>query len=373
MRILQIAPLWERVPPPAYGGTESVVHLLVEELVRMGHHVTLCASGDSQTSAALRSWYPRSLRSADDIRSKSYYVLQHAAFALAEAPQYDIVHNHAGEELMALAGLLPDVPMLTTMHCMITPDTQFIWDRYSGHYNTISAAQRRYLPPTRQGAFAGVVHNAVDVPSFPFQEKKGEYLLYLSRISPEKGPETAVEVAHRTGRRLIMAGKIDPADREYYRTKVAPLIDGDRIRFVGEADATSKRELYKDAYALLMPITWEEPFGLVLAEAQACGTPVVTFNRGAAPEIVCHGDTGFVVEATDEMADAVGRVSEISPRACRENVERRFDAPIMASNYLAVYRRILEREREEVPAHLRAATASKVGRRTDVRTTTQVA
>ncbi len=373
MRILQIAPLWERVPPPAYGGTESVVHLLVEELVRMGHHVTLCASGDSQTSASLRASYPRSLRSADDIDAKSYYVLHHASTSLAEAHNYDIVHNHAGEEIMALASLVAGVPMLTTMHCMITRDTQMIWDRYGGYYNSISAAQRNCLPSSKHARFAGVVHNAIDVPSFPFQKEKGEYLLYLSRVSPEKGPETAVEVALGSGRRLIMAGKVDPADREYYHAKVEPLIDGDRVRFVGEADAKMKRDLYKDAHALLMPITWEEPFGLVFAEAQACGTPVITFGRGAAPEIIRHGQTGFVVDTIDEMVEAVDSVSEIDPAACRENVERRFDAPIMAANYMSVYRRILESERRTTPSRLEAARAAQGDRRTNGNTTIRVA
>jgi len=373
MRILQIAPLWERVPPPAYGGTESVVHLLVEELVRMGHQVTLCASGDSQTSALLRAHYPRSLRAADDIQAKSYYVLQHAVLSLRDAHKYDIIHNHAGEEVMALSILVPDAPMLTTMHCMITPDTQHIWDDYRGCYNTISAAQRRSLPPTRNGRFAGAVHNAIDVPSFPFQEEKGDYLLYLSRMSPDKGPEIAVEVARRTGKTLIMAGKVGPADRDYFRTIVAPLIDGERVRFVGEADSRMKRDLYRQAAALLMPIQWEEPFGLVFAEAQACGTPVITFRRGAAPEIVLHGETGFVVETTDEMVEAVGRVKEIHPRSCRENVERRFDAPIMAANYAAVYRRMLESERVGVPAPLESAAGANGRKDTNGRTTARVA
>jgi len=373
MRILQIAPLWERVPPPAYGGTESVVHLLVEELVRMGHHVTLCASGDSQTSARLRAHYPRPLRGADDIHTKSYYVLQHAALSLRDVGQYDIVHNHAGEEVMALSILVPDAPMLTTMHCMITPDTQHIWDDYGGFYNTISAAQRRTLPSSREGRFAGVVHNAVDVRSFPFQRQKGVDLLFLGRLSPDKGPETAIEVARRTGRRLIIAGKVDPADREYYRARVEPLIDGHHIRYVGEADATQKRVLYKDAYAVLMPIDWEEPFGLVLAEAQACGTPVITFGRGAAAEIVRHGETGFVVTTTDQMVDAVGRVNEIDPMTCRKNVEQRFDAPIMASNYLAVYSRILESEGVRIPAALKSTSAENGPRETNRKTPARVA
>jgi glycosyltransferase involved in cell wall biosynthesis len=350
MRILQIAPIWERVPPPAYGGTESVVHLLVEELVRMGHQVTLCATGDSQTSARLRAHYPRPLRSAEEIRAKSYYVLEHAVRSLKDADAYDIVHNHAGEEVMSLSRLAPRVPMLTTMHCMITSDTQHLWDAYGGFYNSISMAQRRVLPPSRNARFVGAVHNAIDVRTFPYQAGKDDYLLYLSRISPEKGPETAVEVARRTGRKLIIAGKVDPADRDYHRTRVLPLVDGDQVRFVGEADSMLKRDLYRNAAALLMPITWEEPFGLVMAEAQACGTPVISFRRGAAPEIVRDQETGFVVDTTDEMVAAVGRLQQIDPTACRQNVELRFDAPTMAANYLDAYRRILDTGQEEALA-----------------------
>jgi len=372
MRILQIAPLWERLPPPAYGGTEAVAHLLVEELVRLGHEVTVCASGDSQTSAVLQACYPKSLRTADDIEAKSFYSWQHAVLSLRDADAYDIVHNHAGEEVMALSHLVRSVPMLTTMHCLITADSRFIWDRYPGYYNTISAAQRRTMPGIQGGSFAGVVHNAIDVASFPFEDEKGDTLLFLGRVSPEKGPEAAVEVARRSGKRLIIAGKVDAADREYYRMKVAPLIDGVQVRFAGEADAKMKRELYGQAQAVLMPIAWEEPFGLVLAEAQACGTPVITFRRGAAPEIVRHGETGFVVDNIDEMVEAVGRTREINPAKCRENVERRFDAPIMAANYLAVYRRILEQERSR--RGLQPAGAGGIGdRASDNRTTARVA
>src|SRR3990172_12310122 len=169
LKILQIAPLWETVPPPAYGGTEAVVHVLVEELVRQGHDVTLFASGDSRTTARLESCYPVSLRTAVGIESKSVYSWQHAALALKDADDYDIVHNHGGEEVMALSHLVPDVPMLTTMHCLITPDTKFIWDRYQGYYNTISWSQRRTMPEVSGGTFAGVVYNAIDVASFPFQ------------------------------------------------------------------------------------------------------------------------------------------------------------------------------------------------------------
>ncbi|MDO8616361.1 MAG: glycosyltransferase family 4 protein [Dehalococcoidia bacterium] len=341
MKVLQIAPLWETVPPGAYGGTEAVVHVLVEELVRRGHDVTLWASGDSRTSARLQSCFPRSLRTAHDLECKSVYSWQHAALALKDAADYDIIHNHGGEEVMALSHLAPGAPMLTTMHCLITPDTRFVWDRYSGYYNTISWAQRRAMPEVAGGVFAGVTHNGIDVASFPYAEKKDDYLLFLARISPEKGPHLAVEVARRTGRRLIMAGKVDPADFNFFLTAVAPLIDGDQVRFVGEADAKLKRQLYRNAYCVLNPIVWDEPFGLVMAEAQACGTPVLSFSRGAAPEIIRDGVTGFLVEDVEQMAAAVSRAPQIDPRACRSHVERHFDAPVMAASYLRMYESIL--------------------------------
>lgn len=368
MKILQIAPLWETVPPPAYGGTEAVVHTLVEELVRLGHEVTLCASGDSQTSARLQACYPRSLRTAEGLTAKPVYSWQHAALSLKDAREYDIVHNHAGEEVMAISHLLPDMPMLTTLHCLITADTQFVWDRYEGHYNTISHSQRATMPEVASGTFAGVVYNAIDVASFPFQQEKDDYLLFLSRISPEKGPHLAVEVARRCGRKLIMAGKVDDYDRDFFVKTVAPLIDGDRVVFLGEADAKLKRELYRNASCVLMPITWEEPFGLVMAEAPACGTPVIAFDRGAAAEIVQDGVTGFLVNSVDEMAAAVGRLDEIEPRACRRHIERHFDAPVMAEGYLRVYQSILDGSPARPVATVRDAVIRGNGQRPEAPT-----
>src|SRR5207237_7407858 len=170
------------------------------------------------------------------------------------------------------------------------------WDNYNGFFNNISWSQRRLMPQIRGGRFAGVAYNAIDVKSFPFQKQKRDHLLFLARMSSEKGPTLAIEVARRTGRRLLMAGKVDAKDEEFFRREVAPLIDGEQIVFKGEADATLKRELYRDASAVLLPIQWDEPFGLVMPEAMACGTPVIVFNRGAASEIVEPGKTGFVVD-----------------------------------------------------------------------------
>ena len=341
MRILQLAPLWERVPPPAYGGTEAVVGILCEELVRRGHQVTLCASGDSITAADVLSVYHRSLRTADGLQDRQPYDWMHLALSLAAARDFDIVHNHAGELAMAMSHLV-DAPMLSTMHCLITPDTRFVWDYYRGWYNAISHAERRAMPAVRGGTYCGVVYNGIDVESFPYEEQKEEYLLFLSRVAPDKGTHLAIDVARRLGKRLIIAAKVDRADRQYFHDIVEPLIDGDLIQFVGEADATLKRKLYARAYCLLVPICWEEPFGLVMAEAMACGTPVIAFARGAAPELVVDGETGFLVHDVDGMVRAVHRIDRIDPQRCRRHVEENFSAQRMTEGYLALYERILE-------------------------------
>jgi len=341
MRILQLAPLWEACPPPAYGGTEAVVSLLAEELVARGHTVILAASGDSRTSATLLATYQRSLRRADELADRNPYDWMHISNALRSAGDVDIVHNHAGELAMSMTGLIR-TPVLTTMHCLVTPDTQFVWERYTGAYNTISKSQRRHMPALRGAAeYVGHVYNAIDVESFPFQSEKGDDLLFLSRMAPEKGPEYAVQVAKRTGRRLIMAGKVDNYDRAFFEEVMRNLIDGDQIVFDGEADAMRKRELYRSAYCLLMPLRWEEPFGLVMPEAMACGTPVIAFRRGSAEELIVDGETGFIVDSMEEMVEAVGRVDEIEPRRCRQHVREHFSPQIMASAYLRVYERLL--------------------------------
>lgn len=343
VRILQIAPLWEDVPPPAYGGTEAVVSLLTETLVAQGHDVTLAASGTSTTSAHLLATFDRSLRTADDLPERAPYEWMHIANALAHARDFDIIHNHSGELTMAFAGCV-DVPMLTTVHCLITQGSKFIWDRYAGAYNTISRAQRgALLPISGPARFMGHVYNAIDVDTFPFKTTKGDDLLFLSRIAPEKGAHQAIAVAKSAGRRLIMAGKVDHADQRYYDEVIHDLIDGDQIVFVGEANAAQKRRLFVDAFATLMPLDWEEPFGLVMPESMACGTPVIALRRGSAPELIEHGVTGFVVDTLPEMVDAIADVPRIDPAVCRRHVQQRFSPSIMTANYLRVYDAILNR------------------------------
>jgi glycosyltransferase involved in cell wall biosynthesis len=340
MKILELAPLWETVPPPAYGGTEAIVSLLSDGLAQAGHDVTLFASGDSKTLAKLHSVYPRSLRTAYDLKDRTPYDCLHNAIALCEAKGFDIVHNHAGELAMAMSHLIK-TPMLSTMHCLITPDTKIVWDHYPWFYNTISHAQRLSMPEIENKNFVGVVHNAIDVETFPFSVEKDDYLLFLARICPEKGTHHAIEVARILGKKLLIAGKVDQVDRTYFEKEIKPEIDGRQIQFLGEADAEEKRALYAKAYCLLAPICWEEPFGLFLIEAMACGTPVIAFAKGAAPEIIVHGRTGYLVHDVEQMAKAAYLVDQIDPHHCREHVKRNFDKHRMVRDYLATYEEVL--------------------------------
>ncbi len=342
MKIAQISPPWERVPPPAYGGIEAVVSVLTEELVRRGHEVTLYATGDSLTSARLRAVCPVPLRESGLSRPRSLVTeLVHVAQVLAEAEQYDVVHNHCGEILMAFSSLVA-TPLLTTVHGPMTPDSQIAWDYYTGYYNSISQAAKNGFPDK---GYLGVVYNGIDVDSFPLCVEKDDYLLFLGRLSVEKGTHLAIEVARARGERLIIAGKVDPVDRDYYEEQVAPRIDGSLVTYVGEADAARKRELFSRARCLLHPVTWPEPFGLVMAEAMACGTPVVGFGLGSVPEVVRHGETGFVVDTVEAMIEVVGRVDEIDPYRCRAHVVQTFSAEAMVDGYERLYQIIAEIEK----------------------------
>lgn len=341
-----------RVPPVAYGGTELVVSLLTEELVRRKHDVTLFASGDSVTSAHLAPGSETFLRGSS--RNKEVLSLLNAVTCLEQAGTFDIVHNHTALEGMAMAGLVK-TPVLTTLHGHFAGDWQLIYDRYSGWYNTISQSAKMLLPPKER--FAGVIYNGIDCSTYPYNPgPREDFMLYLSRISHEKGAHLAVEVARRLGRRLVIAGNVDSVDVEYFETKVRPHVDGELIQYVGEADYTCKRDLLSRASCLIAPITWNEPFGLFMVEAMACGTPVVVSRRGSAPEVVEHGVTGYVVDSLDEMVEAMGKVHTISPEACRERAEREFSVERMTGGYLAAYERIAG-EAHSKPRRLRRFSA----------------
>lgn len=338
MRIAQVAPVWERVPPLRYGGIELVVSLLTEELVRRGHDVTLFASGNSITEARLESVYPSARRA--DIGATPIDLL-HVSRAFARADEYDILHNHAGYSGIAFAECV-QTPTLTTLHGVFTEQNTPFFEAFADvcWYNSISDEQRRGGPPMR---YIGTVYNAVDLADYAFERDKDDYLVTVGRISPLKGTDVACEIARRTEARLVIAGKVDPgADTTYFQDKVATYLDEERISYVGEVSHEEKRRLFGRARAFLFPLQWEEPFGLVMVEALACGTPVLALARGSVPEIVEHGVTGFVAADEDELAGYVDRVDEIDPAACRASADTRFGVDRMTDDYLAAYQRIID-------------------------------
>jgi glycosyltransferase involved in cell wall biosynthesis len=341
MRIGVIAPIEIRVPPVRYGGTELVVHLLTEELHRRGHDVTLFASGDSVTRARLTSVAPTPTR--EHGRDSSPLSVLNVANALGRSEEFDFLHNHTPWEGMALAGL-SSTPMLTTIHGPPEGDAVSVFHRYRGWFNTVSRSAYRQLGRTER--FAGVVYNAIDVARYPFvADPRDAFLLYLSRISPQKGPEEAIRIARAVGLPLRMAGAIHPNDRAYFRDRIEPHLDGERVQYLGEVDFDEKVALLTRARCLLAPIQWSEPFGLFMVEAMACGTPVVAYREGAAPELVRDGESGFVVDTFEEFVAKVAEVEHLDPRTCRRHVAEYFDYPRMVDEYLRAYRRILDAER----------------------------
>ncbi len=337
MRIGMIAPLEIRVPPVAYGGTELIVSLLTEELTRRGHEVTLFASGDSVTRAKLECVCSHFLRGTD--RNKFILNMLNVVSCLEKADRFDIIHNHTETEGMSTAGLV-GTPMLSTLHGNMKGDQLVLFSRYKGWWNTISKSAKSLMPEKER--FAGVIYNAIDAAAYPFNATSDDsYLLFLSRMSYDKGVHLAIEAAKKMGRRLLISGNIDKPDEPYFKTMVLPHVDGDQIQFLGESDFKKKCELMMGAYCLLAPLCWEEPFGLFMIESMVCGTPVIALRRGSAPEVVKHADTGFVVGTLDELVSAVDKVPSISRERCREWVEENFTAPRLADDYLRAYNMIL--------------------------------
>ena len=349
MRIAQVAPPFETVPPSAYGGTERVVASLTEALVRRDHDVTLFAAGDSTTSAHLIPTVEEALWHANpplqDLQPFWTLTLDRLWAHVAE---FDIVHSHLdfwGYPLARHGG----VPVITTLHGRLDlPELQPVYRRFDDvPLVSISDAQRQPVPWAN---WVATVYHGIELAEYTFNPKPGRYLAFLGRISPEKGLDTAIRVAKRAGIRLRVAARRplrirgDPnvrRDWEHYHNEVVPLIEHHDVTMVGEVAGPTKDRFLRNALALIFPIRWPEPFGLVMAEALACGTPVVALNQGSVPEVIQDGVTGFICETEDELVDAVKRVPELDRRVCREEAERRFSPRAMATAYEAVYEQVI--------------------------------
>jgi glycosyltransferase involved in cell wall biosynthesis len=342
MKIAQISPVAERVPPKKYGGTERIVYVLTEELVRRGHDVTLFASGDSITTAKLKSVYPKSTREAKlvDVYGTNIWTLYNIGLAYQMQEEFDIIHDHNSFLSLPTANL-SRTPVVMTLHGIITPDVRKIFNTLRNPYIvTISDAQSYPAPGLN---YAGTVYNGLDMEKFPFSKDHDGYLLFVGRICMEKGTHLAIETAQQLNLPLIIAGKVEQVDKAYFHEYVEWRLSDD-IRWVGEVDETERNKLMSRAMCVLHPITWREPFGLVLIEAMACGAPVVAIDKGSIPEIIENGKTGFVVQDIEGMLDAVSNISTIDRTYCRTYALEQFNVSRMTDRYEDIYRTILAKE-----------------------------
>jgi glycosyltransferase involved in cell wall biosynthesis len=339
LRIAQVAPLCESVPPQLYGGTERVVAFLTDELVRQGHDVTLFASGDSHTTATLVPACQKALRlggqSRDDLAPHVLMierVAQHAG-------DFDILHFHIAQVHLPVVRRLP-VATVTTMHGRLDlPELRPLYREFDDiPVVSISDAQRAPLP---EALWAKTIHHGLPENLLRFHPEPGEYLAFLGRISPEKRVDRAIAIAAACGLPLRIAAKVDPVDDGYFEREIRPLLDNPLVEFIGEIGECQKSEFLGRARALLFPIDWPEPFGLVMIEALACGVPVVAFRGGSVPEVIDHGVTGFIVDTIEEAIEATRRVDRLDRRTCRAVFEQRFSVSRMAADYLQLYRKLM--------------------------------
>jgi glycosyltransferase involved in cell wall biosynthesis len=336
MRIAQISPLYEAVPPKLYGGTERIVSYLTDELVAMGHDVTLFASGDSVSNAKLEAVWPRALRLDPGIRDQMapHQVMLERVRRMAD--EFDVLHFHYDYFPFSLFSR-QKTPWVTTLHGRLDmPELTPIFNMFHEvPVISISDSQRRPLP---QANFISTVLHGVPADLLKPVAKKPSYLAFLGRIAPEKGPDKAIRIARRVGIPLKIAAKVDRADQEYFDSVIKPMLAGGGVEMIGEINEAQKPDFLSGAHALLMPIDWPEPFGLVMIEAMACGTPVIAINRGSVPEVVDDGVSGFIVEDEISSVAAVERLDTLSRATVRAQFEKRFTARRMAEDYVAIYR-----------------------------------
>ncbi|HWP90848.1 MAG TPA: glycosyltransferase family 4 protein [Thermodesulfobacteriota bacterium] len=346
MKIAQVAPLYESVPPKYYGGTERVVSYLTEELLKQGHEVTLFASGDSVTKAHLVAPCRRSLRlDKHCVDQLAHHVLM-LEMVFRDPDRFDIIHFHI-DYLHFLLSRRYKIPHLTTLHGRLDiPDLVPLYQEFCDMpVVSISNAQREPLPWLN---WLGTVYHGLPEDLYNFREKPGDYLAFLGRIAPEKRVDRAIEIAKRIGMPIKIAAKVDKVDKDYFEDVVEPLLRNPLVEYVGEIGEGEKDEFLGNAYALLFPINWPEPFGLVMIEAMACGTPVIAYRRGSVPEVMEEGATGFIVQGLEDAIEAVHRIPTLSRKRCRQVFEERFSASRMARDYIALYQQVVERKKQTI-------------------------
>jgi glycosyltransferase involved in cell wall biosynthesis len=342
VRIALIAPPWYTIPPSGYGGIEWVVALLADGLTDRGHEVTLFAAPGSETRARLVS--PLDETPPPEAIGDPWYEASHVVSVYEHGDEFDILHDHTGPVGVSV-GALSNCPTIHTLHGPFTQQAHMLYSRVARQhwFVAISESQRSYAPENLR--WAGVVYNGIPMDRYPFREDKEDFLFFLGRADEEKAPDLAIEAARRAGRRLVLCATTkNERERAYWAAKVEPLL-GDDVEVRGEVSHEDKAELLGRAAALLFPIQWPEPFGLVMTEAMACGTPVIAWRNGSVPEVVSDGETGFIVSSVEEMAAAVDRLGELDPRAMRARVEERFSAEAMVAGYERAYARALAGER----------------------------
>jgi len=342
LRIAMLAPPWLSVPPLGYGGVETVVSALTEALVERGHAVTLfCAPGSlsgATVAPLLDAQHP------DEIE-RSLYEVDHVARAfraIDDAPEhlrFDVIHDHCGFTALAMADRIK-TPIVHTLHGQFTPATAAFYVRHAHKAVLVGVSRAQLDSAPLELADFEVIPNPIDVSAWPLQERKDDYVLWIGRITPEKGPQRAIAAAAAAGVPLILAGVIQPGKQAFFDAQIAPHVDGDRVKFAGEVGGARKQALFARARGLLMPIRWEEPFGMVMVEAMACGTPVIAFPEGAARELVVEGTTGFLVDDERAMAQAIGRLSTIDAGDCRRWVAAHCDIDVVAAAYERTYRSV---------------------------------
>ena len=337
MRIAVLSPVSWRTPPRHYGPWESVVSQLTEELVRMGVDVTLFATGDSQTSGKLAAVCPRSYSEDHSVDPKVAECL-HISEVFERAAEFDLIHNNFDFLPLTYSGLV-ETPVVTTIHGFSSPKIIPVYKKYNARSHYVAISESDKSPELH---YIATIHHGIDIDQFPFLDADGEYLLFFGRIHPDKGVYEAIQVAQRVGTKLVIAGIIQ--DQDYFATMVEPHIDGAHVEYLGSVGPDRRADVLGRAIALLHLISFDEPFGLSLVESMACGTPVIAFRRGSMPEIIRHGDTGYIVDDIEGAISAVAAIKSIDRTQCRSDVEQRFTSARMARDYVRVYQEILNGE-----------------------------